>query len=192
LANPGQTTLLPNSHSFDSLDDVVIENHAQVRLPKGMTLDAGGIGKGFAADLIVEFARERGAHAISVNLGGDIRVAQNKDTSHDTPIDILTPVPNPTVVSTISLKQGAVATSTRNARWRDGRGVPNHIMGADNDVMSASVIASTALWADVWAKHLILSSHGLDEISKYGLSGLIIHRDGRVEASASWKEFEQC
>lgn len=192
LATPGSTLLSPNSRSFTTLHDVVMEHGPRVHLPKGMTLDAGGIGKGLAADLIAEHARSRGASAVTVNLGGDIRVAQDPNSTRDTPIDILSPAPDASVVSTISLREGAVATSARNARWRNGRGIHNHIMGATSDVVSASVIASSALWADVWAKHLILSPHGLHDIHTHGLAGLLIHSDGRIETSTSWKEFEQC
>ncbi|MEN9553618.1 MAG: hypothetical protein RLY24_1213 [Actinomycetota bacterium] len=192
LATHGSTLLSPNSRSFTTLHDVVMEHGPRVQLPKGMTLDAGGIGKGLAADLIAEHARSRGASAVTVNLGGDIRVTQDPNSTRDTPIDILSPAPDASVVSTISLREGAVATSARNARWRNGRGIHNHIMGATTDIVSASVIASSAMWADVWAKHLILSPHGLPDIHTHGLSGLLIHRDGRIEASTSWKEFEQC
>jgi thiamine biosynthesis lipoprotein len=192
LATPGSTLLSPNSRSFTTLHDVVMEHGPRVKLPKGMTLDAGGIGKGLAADLIVEHARSRGASAVTVNLGGDIRVAQDPNATRDTPIDIHSPAPHASVVSTISLRQGAVATSARNARWRNGQGIQNHIMGVDNDIMSASVIASSAMWADVWAKHLILSPHGLHDIQTHGLAGLVMHNGGHIEASTSWKEFEQC
>lgn len=192
FTNDGETLLSPGSRSFVSLDEVVFHEGSRVQLPMGMTLDAGGIGKGLAADLIAEHARSRGATAVTVNLGGDIRVAKNSDSSRDTPIDILSPAPQAAVISTISLRHGAVATSARNARWRNGRGIQNHIMGVNSDIVSASVIASSAMWADVWAKHLILSPNGLHDIQSHGLAGLLIHSDGRIETSPSWKEFEQC
>ena len=192
LATPGSTLLSPNSRPFTTLHDVVMKHGPRVQLPTGMTLDAGGIGKGLAADLIAEHARSRGALAVTVNLGGDIRVAQDSNSTRDTPVDILSPGPDASVVSTISLREGAVATSARNARWRNGRGIHNHIMGADSNIESASVIASSAMWADVWAKHLILSPHGLRDIQTHGLAGLVMHNDGHVETSSSWKEFEQC
>ena len=47
-----------------------------VRLPPGVTLDLGGIGKGFAADLVsteLLGAGIRGVRGVLVNLGGDLR-----------------------------------------------------------------------------------------------------------------------
>jgi len=46
-----------------------------VRLPAGTGFDAGGIGKGLAADLVTTEAIAAGADGICVNLGGDLRVA---------------------------------------------------------------------------------------------------------------------
>jgi thiamine biosynthesis lipoprotein len=192
LVHPGHSQLAINSRAFTTLKDIVLDHGPCVQLPKGMTLDAGGIGKGLAADLLSDHARRLGAVAVSVNLGGDIRTAQDIDAIRDTAIDVLSPAPEDSVITTVSLRQGAIATSARNARWRNGRGIKNHIMGVNSDIVSASVIASSAMWADVWAKHLILSPHGLLDVETHGLSGLILRRDGRIETSPSWKEFEKC
>lgn len=40
-----------------------------------MRIDLGGIGKGYAADLIAAELIAAGAEGVSVNLGGDLRVA---------------------------------------------------------------------------------------------------------------------
>src|SRR5262249_18505013 len=45
-----------------------------VRLPAGVGFDPGGIGKGLAADMVVEELFARGAHGACVNVGGDVRV----------------------------------------------------------------------------------------------------------------------
>lgn len=187
----GTTTIPADTQPFESLHDISISD-SKIALPAQMTLDAGGIGKGFAADLVAEHARQLGANAVLVNLGGDIRVSQDLDSRHDFPIDVLSADSSARVISTISLRQGAIATSAKNARWRNGRGVSNHIMGAADNIDSASVIASSAMWADVWAKHLIVSPTGLTDLEQHGLSGLIQHTDGRIEKTDSWKEFEQC
>ena len=45
-----------------------------VRLPAGVRLDLGGIGKGYAADLVATELHRAGAAGVCVNLGGDLRV----------------------------------------------------------------------------------------------------------------------
>jgi len=46
-----------------------------ITLPAGVELDPGGIGKGLAADIIVDELRTAGATGVLVNLGGDVVVA---------------------------------------------------------------------------------------------------------------------
>ena len=46
-----------------------------VRLPAGVGIDPGGIGKGLAADLVATAAVDLGADGAMVSLGGDLRVA---------------------------------------------------------------------------------------------------------------------
>src|SRR5260370_21488006 len=46
-----------------------------VRLPAGVGFDPGGIGKGLAADLVVDELLASGASGACVHLGGDTRVA---------------------------------------------------------------------------------------------------------------------
>lgn len=192
LQTAGATVLPADSAVFTSLAEIEFIDYRTVSLPRHMTLDAGGIAKGFAADLIAQQALDSGATHVSVNLGGDIRVAQKDSATFDTPVDVMHPLRSHEVLSTVSLRQGAIATSARNARWRDGQGIHNHIMGANTDIIGASVIASSAMWADVWTKHLVLSSIGLADADTSGLAGLIMCSDGSVEKSQRWKDFEKC
>ena len=46
-----------------------------IQLPRGTTLDPGGLGKGLAADIVVEQLILDGATCALVEIGGDIRVA---------------------------------------------------------------------------------------------------------------------
>ncbi len=54
---------------------VVVADLAVVRLPVGASLDAGGIGKGLAADLVATELVGAGASGALVSVGGDVRVA---------------------------------------------------------------------------------------------------------------------
>jgi thiamine biosynthesis lipoprotein len=45
-----------------------------VTLPRGVGFDPGGIGKGYAADLLVSELLDQGAAGVCANLGGDLRV----------------------------------------------------------------------------------------------------------------------
>ena len=49
--------------------------HSTVRLPVGVAIDLGGIGKGRAADIVAGEMIAAGAHGACVDLGGDVAVA---------------------------------------------------------------------------------------------------------------------
>lgn len=56
-------------------DGIEIDNErCTVGVPLGVRIDLGGIGKGFAGDLVVDHLLERGAAGVLVNIGGDVRV----------------------------------------------------------------------------------------------------------------------
>ena len=59
------------------LDELIVDaDGCLAAAPRGMCLDAGGIGKGLAADLVVDVLMERGALGASVSIGGDVALAR--------------------------------------------------------------------------------------------------------------------
>ena len=178
------------AHVFTSLDDIVIRADNTIELPAGMTLDAGGIGKGLAADMVAEHLLTRGAESVCVNLGGDIRVTRRHDSKHDWPIQIMSPSQPDTALCTISLSEGAVATSHTNARLREDRGIPQHIASDDSvapTAIAASVAASTAAWAEAWTKYAILRD--ISMIESLGLAAMTVDNNGNTVETTTWKEF---
>ena len=77
---PAESTSLDSPPDLDSVPvpgcgDIGLSRSTNaVTLPPGVTLDLGGIGKGYAADIIVRDMISWGATGASVSLGGDVRV----------------------------------------------------------------------------------------------------------------------
>jgi FAD:protein FMN transferase len=180
------------AHSFADLSRITLREDNTVTLPEHMTLDAGGIAKGFAADLVAEHLISQGAESVCINLGGDIRVARKDNTNHSWPVHIMSSLGASHVVCTISLAHGAVATSHIAARQRDHRGIECHISSfsdAPLPFVAASVIASTGAWAEAWTKYALHTDETL--IESLGLSVLRVDALGVVTHSDTWKEFLQ-
>ena len=192
LVSDHQTVLPPQARPWHSLDDVDVRADGTVVVPDSMTLDAGGIGKGLAADLVSEFALANGADAVCVNLGGDIRVANAPGSMHDFAVDVLSPFDADRTLCTVSLRNGAIATSTLNARRRGPSGIDNHIQGSHGLFAGASVIASTAVWAEVWAKHVLVSPVGLDDVQALGLAAHAVDHHSAVRSTPTWQDFTPC
>ncbi len=86
-----------------------------VRLPPGVQLDPGAIGKGFAADLVAAELLEAGARGALINVGGDL-VIEGEPVDGDAWTVELQLASGPPVRWT--LRDGAVATSSsRRRHW---------------------------------------------------------------------------
>lgn len=138
-----------------------------VAVPAGQVLDPGSIGKGLAADLLVDLATARGATGALVNLGGDVRargldpdgapwgVVVADDATNGAPTGA---VWDRTAGALLGLTDGAVATSTvLRRRWATPGGTAHHLLdpwgGAptDHDLVAVTVTAATGWWADAAA-----------------------------------------
>jgi len=167
------------------LDRVV---HA-IRLPPGVALDLGGIGKGYAADLVArDLLGAPGRHGVLVNLGGDLRAVGEAPRPHGWVIEVDDPL-GTGATGMLSLATGAVATSTRLRRaWTRGGEELHHLIDprtglpAASGVASVTVIAGDAWRAEVLAKAAFLAGpvDGAQLVTDDGATGLIVTDDGSV------------
>ena len=134
-----------------------------IRVPAGVQLDLGGIGKGHAADIVARELLASGATGACVNLGGDVRVTGSPPDGAAWTIAVQHPLEGASIV-TLALADGAVATSTTAyRRWGDDA---HHLIDpatglpARTDLLAVTVVAGEAAWAEVVAKAALLA--GLD------------------------------
>jgi thiamine biosynthesis lipoprotein len=164
---------------------------AAVTLPAGVTLDLGGIAKGHTADLVAAAVLDAGADGVAVNLGGDVRVAGEPD-GDEWHVGVEDPFAPGTLLTTIRLASGAVATSSvLRRRWRGTAGPAHHLIDpvtgapAISDLASVTVAAATAAWAEVHAKAALLAgSAAADVVRAARVTGLGVSVDG------TWSAFD--
>jgi thiamine biosynthesis lipoprotein len=167
-----------------------------VRLPAGVGFDPGGIGKGLAADLVVDELLAAGAEGACVNLGGDVRVSGTPPEDSwaiaiEHPWD-----PAPTAV--VHLHDGGVATSSRlHRRWQTDRGAAHHLIDprrgtpAAVTVSTVTALGATGWQAEVLAKAAFLAGvgAGLELLEHLGAAGLLVDEDGAVLTTRSLARF---
>jgi len=197
IEDPRRITILPNGAlRFDecsvdgpTLDDVEIDLDAgTVRLPAGITIDAGGIGKGLAADLAVDLALGSGSDGALVSIGGDI-AASSQARGSEWRIVIEHPDTDREPVGAVAVTGGGVATSsTRSRRWRH-EGIERHHLidpwtGAvsNTDLASVTVVARSGWLAEAHATAAILagSESVIDHLDRHELTGVAVTADGEV------------
>jgi thiamine biosynthesis lipoprotein len=156
-----------------------------VRLPAGVRIDLGGIGKGSAADRVAAGLRERGVTAACVALGGDVRAfgSGNGPDGRGWAIPVEDPDDPGRVRFTHVIDDGAIVTSTdRFRRWRrDGHdhhhlldpatGLPARtglraVIVADRSCARAEVLAKTAFVAG--------RSDGAALLARFGAEGWFV------------------
>jgi len=163
-----------------------------VQMPRGVRLDAGGLGKGLAADIVVAELRSRGARGALVSIGGDLRVSGSSPHGGPWRIDVDHPTDPERVIATIELADGGIATTTSmRRRWQasDGRAVHHLIepmtgLPAERPWQQVTTVSGTAAWAEVAAKVAFLDGRPPDETT----SALILGDDDRcrTEGDPAW------
>jgi thiamine biosynthesis lipoprotein len=136
-----------------SYRDVVLNESARtIRLERALLLDLGAVAKGLAIDMAVQELRPLANFA--VDAGGDVYCAGHND--HDLPwkIGIRHPRDTQALLTRVSLSDAALCTSgDYERRVADGVSGEHHLVDpstrvSPRDVISASVIAPTAMVAD--------------------------------------------
>ncbi len=178
------------------LDDLV----SAVRLPSGVALDLGGIGKGFAADAVSTELLEagvRGVRGVLVNLGGDLRARGDAPPPHGWVVAVDDPLATGRT-GLLAFAEGAVATSTRTRRaWSRGDRDLHHLIDprtgepARSGLASVTVVAGEAWRAEVLAKAAFVAgpAEGARLVTDAGATGLLVTDDAEVVELAGLTAF---
>jgi len=170
------------------LSEVLLdEANRMVCLPPDLRLDFGGIAKGWAADQTTHKLAAFGPAL--VNAGGDIAISGPQSNGEAWPIGITDPFEPESNLEILMIEQGGVATSGRDyRRWQRDSLWQHHIidprtgMPAQTDVLTVTVIAPSAMEAEVAAKVALISGSraGLDWLeSNPTLAGMLVLEDGQ-------------
>jgi FAD:protein FMN transferase len=161
-----------------------------LQLPADIHLDFGGIAKGWAAGQAVSRLQEVGS--VLMNCGGDIAISGPLLDGSPWEIGVYKPFDREgEYAEMLFFGQGCgvASSATDRRRWLQGNQIRHHIidprtgMPAQSDVLSATVVAPTAVEAEAAAKSILIqgSLDGLNWLeANPALAGLLILEDGQV------------
>jgi thiamine biosynthesis lipoprotein len=165
-----------------------------VTLPPDVRIDLGGIGKGYAADLVASELLDDGAQGVCVNLGGDLRVDGRPPRGDAWVIDV-EDAPD----HLIRLRAGAVATTSRRRRvWRRGDELAHHVIDprtgapAVTPWVSATVVSGDAVTAEPLAKATLLAPELVladARLCDHGAAGFVVDEHAGVHHLADVERF---
>ena len=163
-----------------------------IRLPPGVTLDLGGVGKGLAADMIAVGLVARGARSVCVSMGGDIRVAGGVPTEGGWNIPVVDPRTTEQLLGHVLVADAAIVTSTTTfRRWTRGGEQMHHLVDPSSGLPARSGVSTVvALAPEAWmaeghAKAALIEGpvEGRRLLDSAGLAGWLVTDDGNVHAS---------
>lgn len=166
----------------------------KVKIPEGMKINLGGIGKGYAAELAITLFREMGIKNAAVSAGGDVYLMGKKSTGPWN-ISIENPRWKGQVVEQFSIEDYAVATSGDSQRYiiRKGKRY-GHIINPKtgkpaSSTQSVTILTKDAALADAYATAVSVKGaiDGMRWVNdKDNIEALIIDDNGTVTRSTGW------
>lgn len=170
-----------------------------VRLPPDVRFDPGGIGKGFAADVVVGdlLAADAEVDGVCVNVGGDLRVEGRAPGGGGFLVDLEHPLTGQSIAR-LGLRAGAVASTWRTRRvWGPPPAVRHHLIDPATGAPAASglagvtVIAGRAWWAEVLAKAAFVDGPvaGAARLAEHRAAGFLVDDEGRVHSAGGAAQY---
>lgn len=165
------------------------KNEVMLKL-EGMSLDLGGIAKGYAGDAVADVLKNNGVKHAIINLGGSIVVIGAKPNGNEWNIGIQDPAePRGEYLGILSVSNKAIATSGIYERFFIENGVRyHHIMDTstgypvDNSLASVSIISDKSIDGDPLAKAFTMGlEDGMKFIEKQqGVEAIFVTKDSKV------------
>lgn len=155
----GETdTVMPVREQGDYRDLILNEAEQRVSFNKRLSLDLGGIAKGYIADELAGMLEGAGVANFAVSVGGEIVLAEPPPGRKGWSVDLEDP--DQKVLGSMELSHAALSTSGDSYQFAEIEGKRSaHVLDPNdgrgkNDQLNITVIAPTAMQADAWATAL--------------------------------------
>jgi thiamine biosynthesis lipoprotein len=163
--------------------EIVFQTNCNVRFRRRLTIDLGGIAKGFAVDRGVEALKRNGAIAGIVNAGGDLRTFGPASQF----VHLRSPAEPTRAAGIVRLCRRAVATSgTYFARKRNRGGWVSPLLDGRTgqvarELISVTVAAAECMTADALTKVVsTLREKAAPLLAKYCADALLLEQNGAL------------
>jgi len=191
--------LLQAANTYTNIHDIVVDaENGTVFLPyENMSLDVGGIAKGFALEIVARLAQDAGFQSFLVNMGGDVIVADPPPEREFWNVGVEDPVGETRIVDVVSVTNMAVFASGDYRRYLLIDDIPHgHIIDPDTLMpaklfRAVSVIHPSALYAEILstAVFIIDIDSGIELLAEHGAEGIWITDDGQAFTTPGYSRF---
>jgi FAD:protein FMN transferase len=186
---PGSRSAGAASESTGSAIELLADHHVRFR-HRSVTIDLGGIAKGFAVDRAIGELRSRGVRSAIVNAGGDL-AAFGPDARA---IHIRDPRSPDKLMCQVEVSNEALASTARrfdpfrSTESADSAVIEPNTRTPARAIHGATVRASSCMVADALTKIvMICGTQAAAPLAHYGASAIFVSADGDVRATADWQ-----
>lgn len=171
------------------------KDEKSVRLKKiNMSIDLGGIAKGYAADMVANHLKDKGYDSAIINIGGNIYALGKKSFNKDFTIAIQNPKDKRgTYIGTITAADKSIVTSGIYERFFEKDNVRyHHILDTttgfpvDNKLAGVTIVSNTSIDGDALSTSVF--SMGLDKGLKFvqsldNIEAILVTKDNKIYLS---------
>lgn len=182
----GETAIIPDvsavaeARAASRWEDLDLTDSGVVKRTSSASVDLGGIAKGYGIDLALRSMQRSGLRGGLVDVGGDVACFGQQPGGRPWLIAVRNPQRRGPIAQ-LRVGDRAVATSGDYARYFEIEGKRySHIIDPRTGwpaeaARSATVVADTAIVADIWATALsVLGAEGLEGLPQ-GVEALVVH-----------------
>lgn len=209
MANPEQAKLpskaqLSECAQHVDMDALILDEQASTVYlsDSAMSLDVGGIGKGYAVQLLAEYAKELGMEHVLISVGGNVSAVGGKTDEKPWRVGVENPDQESTkaYLCTIDIADQSIVTSGDYQRYYEVDGKRYcHIIDPKTNMppeyfASVSVLAKDSGRADALSTALFNMEFdkGLSLVESINeVEAMWIGKDGEIRTSSGWKTNEE-
>ena len=186
---------LVDAAKFINYKDIIIEGNSISLKKKGMSLNLGAIGKGFAVDQAIRELKKLGIKSGVINAGGDLRAFGLITGKRPWHIGIQHPRKPEQIIVSLDIKDKGIATTGDYQRYFiKNKARYHHILNPQNGwptnkTISATVVADTVMDADALSTALFIlgTKKGIDFINSLErVEGMIVSDRGYASYSSGF------
>lgn len=166
--------------------ELEVDLAGRVRVPRGTALDLGATGKAWSADVVAAAFEAHLDGSALISVGGDLRVAAADDEPWAVAVG---EHPGARPATTVTIRSGALATSsTQVRRWPSGGVVRHHLLDprtgrpAESRWRTVSTVATTCTAANTATTAALVDAEAIDP----DRPARLVELDGTVRLLGGW------
>lgn len=181
------------------MDKVVIDKKAKTVFlkRKGMSIDLGGIAKGYAAEEALKVLKHQGITRAIINAGGNVVVLGKKNSNEPWKLGIQDPRDSSSLIGVLALEDQAAVTSGDYQRYFETKGVRyHHILNPASGkpargLISATIICDSSTLADILSTAVFIlgPEQGINLINGLdGVEAVFVNQDKEITVTPGLRD----